>query len=60
MKLFPLDFAPGTFCVLGECDNHYTMETTHFTGDGIIPIYTFTIISVKSREEELTDAVLLS
>ena len=28
VKLFPLDFAPGTFCVLGECDNHHTTETS--------------------------------
>ena len=28
VKLFPLDFAPGTFFVLGECDNHYTTETS--------------------------------
>ena len=29
VKLFPLDSEPGTFCMLGEHDNHYTMETMH-------------------------------
>ena len=29
VKLFPLVFEPGTFCVLGEYDNNYSMETMH-------------------------------
>ena len=29
VKLFPLVFELGTFCVLGERDNHYTTETRH-------------------------------
>ena len=27
VQLFPPGFKPGTFRVLGECDNHYTTET---------------------------------
>ena len=29
VRLFPLDFEPETFWVLGEGGNHYTTETTH-------------------------------
>ena len=31
VKLFPCGFEPGTFCMLGKRDNHYTTETTHVT-----------------------------
>ncbi len=27
--MFPPDFEPGIFLVLGECNNHYTSETAH-------------------------------
>ena len=26
-KMFPPGIEPGTICVLGRCDNHYTTET---------------------------------
>ena len=29
VKLFPPCFEPGTFCILGDHDNHYTTETTN-------------------------------
>ena len=29
VRLFPLDFEPETFCMLGEDGNHYTTETRH-------------------------------
>ena len=27
INMFPPGIEPGTFCVLGRCDNHYTTET---------------------------------